>query len=430
MLLIPAIVKFHPMTPVYLMLLIPFVIIGYDRGRASAGWSETIRSSFSIQQLANWLMPSRRAMAWIMICVVLFVAVLLIGDAQTAHEQIAGIVRMDWQDHQAGRPLHYWVGHYAAISGHDLQLDTTEWTNGRLRLRARVLLNCGLLGAMHVAWVIWLLGIWRSGSVAAIRRWWAITVVLAMLWGMWFVSPAFLAWRPHYLAGLERLHWFAYVPALVAVSGAVAMVAQILSRWATRSSSSIDAFGSGRIHPVVAWLSATLVAALLIYSAVCFRLQRESIWNHVRFLNSLLDFELPAQIERERSYDARLVDRDLLSARPDYLREEDRVLFLDNSGNDQFWLIKQGVYWSEPYAEAYAWQSRGDAFLEDRRFFYELLDRQPADAVSGWLEKKRVSLLVDRRPGADSYLGELNERERLGLRRLSPGVWRRGLTPQ
>ena len=75
-------------------------------------------------------------------------------------------------------------------------------------------------------------------------------------------------------------------------------------------------------------------------------------------------------------------------------------------------------------------QSRGDAFLEDRRFFYELLDRQPADAVSGWLEKKRVSLLVDRRPGADSYLAELNERERLGLRRLSPGVWRRGLTPQ
>ena len=360
----------------------------------------------------------------------MFVAVVLIGDAQTAHEQIAAIVRMDWQDHQTGRPLHYWVGHYATIPGHDLKLDTTEWINGQLHLRARVLLNCGLLGAMHLAWLIWFASIWRSTRVVAMRRWMAVTVVLAMLWGMWLVAPAFLTWRPHYLAGYERLHWFAYVPALIAVSVAVTIGAERCSRWANRHAESNVASLPCYIDPVIAWPGALLVALLLLYSAGAFRLQRETIWSRMRVLNSLLDFELPAQIEREQRYDARVATRELAATRPDYLKEDDRVLFLDNSGNDQFWLIKQGVYWSEPYAEAYAWRSRGDAFLEDRHFFYELLDRQPADGVSNWLEKKRVSLLVDRRSGADSFLSELSDRQQLGLQRLGQGVWRRAVPRQ
>ena len=430
MLLIPAIVKFHPMTPVYLILLIPFVVIGYDCRRELTGLRWKRQSSPSTRQLFSLLMPSSHAMAWVLICFLLFVVVVLIGDAQTAHEQISEIVRRDWDDHQTGRPLHYWVGHYASIPDHDLELDTTAWANGRLHLRSRVIWNCGLLGAMHVAWVIWLVGIWRPAGVVTHRRWLAITAVLATTWLMWFVSPAFLTWRPHYLAGFERLHWFAYVPALVAVSGAVAIIAQALSNWCIRSNSSSEAVGPSRIHPLIAWLGAMLVTGLLGYSAICFRLHRESVWTKVRFLNSLLDFELPAQIERERSYDPRLVDRDLASSRPEYLTEDDRVLFLENSGNDQFWLIKQGVFWSEPYAEAYAWRTRGDTFLEDRYFFYELLDRRSAEAISGWLEKKRVSLLVDRRPGADAYLAELNEREQLGLEKLSPGVWRRAVRTQ
>ncbi len=138
----------------------------------------------------------------------------------------------------------------------------------------------------------------------------------------------------------------------------------------------------------------------------------------------MLDFELPAQVAREEEYDVQSIGSDLVSDRPIYLMDDDRVLFLDNDGNDQYWLIEQGVFWSEPYAEAYALRSHGDDFIEDRYFFYRLLDRQPVESLSSWLKKKRVTLLVDRGTDADAYLGELNQRQGLGMRHLDAGVWR------
>jgi hypothetical protein len=164
----------------------------------------------------------------------------------------------------------------------------------------------------------------------------------------------------------------------------------------------------------------------LSYSAITFLRQRPSVWSRVPYLNSLLDFELPAQVERVQSFDPLDAQRDLESRRPEYLRAEDRVLFLDHRGNDQYWLIKQGTYWCELYAEAYAWKTRGDDFLDDRRLFYNLLDRQPglADGVREWLDAQNVTLVVDRRPDGDVYLQQLNAEGQLGMQRIASGVWR------
>jgi hypothetical protein len=86
--------------------------------------------------------------------------------------------------------------------------------------------------------------------------------------------------------------------------------------------------------------------------------------------------------------------------------------------------MKQGAHWCELYAEAYAWKIRGDDFLTDRRLFYDLLDRRPVRDVAEWLDERNVTLIVDRRPDADAYLGQLNAAQHLGLQRLAPGVWR------
>lgn len=423
-LLIPAILKFHPMTSVYLLLLVPFVVIGYDsrfRQPLARGLRSTGRGGW------KWivqLVPGKRSFVWGFSCFFLFLAVLGIGDAQTSHEEIRGIVRMDWQEYQTGRPLHYWVGHYANIPGHNLQVDTSEWVEDHLWLRSRVILNCGLLGAMHLAWLIWLLGGRGTDRYAGRCRWWACTIVLLMLWCLWLFSPIFLTSRPHLLQGFERLHWFAYIPALVTVSNAVAIVGLLLRQRIAHAKSFKGRYDTSRMDSVLGRLPPAMLALLMIYSSVCFRMHHESLWTNVRVLNNLLDFELPEQINRDRAHDSQLRMVDLDAARPTYLREDDRVLFLENTGNDQFWLIKQGVYWSEPYAEAFAWETRGDDFLEDRDYFYRLLDRRPVHDLSAWLEKKKVNLLVDRRPGADSYLDLLNLREKLGMRRLSPGIWR------
>jgi hypothetical protein len=168
-----------------------------------------------------------------------------------------------------------------------------------------------------------------------------------------------------------------------------------------------------------------LVVLMLVYSAFSFVRLRPTVLTKVRVLSSLLDFELDAQTARIEAYRSDAVDQTVVSTKPPYLGENDRVLFLDNSGNDQFWLIKQGVFWSEPYAEAYAWQWRGKDFLEDRRYFYALLDRIKIQNVEDWLDKKGVTLIVDRRDGADEYLGSINQHDQLRIEVQQPGVWRR-----
>jgi hypothetical protein len=388
--LIPAILKFHPLTAVYLVLLLPFVVIGYQRTDP--------------RTLADLVIPNRQSLFIIASVIALFVAVLLIGDAQSSHQHVNQIITLDFADSRSGRPLHYWGGHYAAVPDHGLSLDTTAWSGGKLHLRARVLLNCGLLAVAQLSLVIWFIQAWRTGPAVSLRRAAAGALVLGMLWCAWLLSPVFLTRFPHYLGGYERLHWFAYTPALVMVATA----ATIIARWL-------------KAVPSAWWSVAT--SAVLIYSAAMFVSGQPSVLTRLRGLNSLLDYELPAQQDRWQA-DTAALWTSLRDARPGYLRPEDRVLFLDTDGNDQYWLIKQGVFWSEPYAEAFALERRGDALLTDRRYFYALLDRLEIGGVHGWLDQRGVTLIVDRRGGAAPYLQSVAMREQLPLTHIADGVWR------
>lgn len=401
LLLIPAILKFHPMTAVYLVALLPFLVIGYGR--------------FDRRAMRRIAVPDRNTILICLAALTLFAAVIGIGDAQSSHEQINRIIRIDFADAQQGRPLHYWVGQYAAIENSGLQLDTTAWTHGRIHLRASLLLGCGLLAAAHLACLIWLASFAADGKSCDLRRWIAVAVTLALLWLAWLLSPLFLSHFPHYLAGYERMHWFAYLPALVAVTRAATIAGGMVSWFYGRLGGSRDASWT-------LWVGPTAISLLLVTSSLAFLSLRPTIFQRVRVLNSLLDFELAAQSARIQSYRADLASQTLQSVKPPYLRADDRVLFLDASGNDQYWLIKQGIFWSEPYAEAYALERRGDDFLNDRRYFYALLDRIPVDGVEDWLERKGVTLIVDRREGAEEYLKSLIPR--LKIESVQPGVWR------
>lgn len=399
--LIPALVKFHPMTVVYLVALLPFVVIGYGQLR----WRGE-------RQIA---IPDRTTVLVGLAALVLFVAVVAIGDAQTSHEHINRIIRMDFADSQLGRPLHYWVGHYAAVEDHGLALDSTAWTHGQLHLRATLFLTCGLLASAQLGCLIWGFYLLMNLSSRDLRRWCAATLSFALLWLAWLLSPLFLSQFPHYLAGYERIHWFAYLPALVAVARAVTIVGGAALSVA---GSAIRALSPSRCE----WIATVAVSLLLLYSSVSFLLMNSTVLQRVRVLSSLLDFELAAQSDRVDGYHAERFGKALHSTRPAYLKPDDRVLFLDASGNDQYWLIKQSNFWSEPYAEAFVLERRGDGFLRDRKYFYALLDRVSIEGVEPWLDEQNVDLIVDRRDGADEFIDSLGLRN---VKRLEPGVWRR-----
>jgi hypothetical protein len=448
LLLIPAIVKFHPMTAVYLVALLPFLVLGYGR--------------FVSRAAGRFPLPEPNTTLISLAALALFATVVVIGDAQSSHENINRVIRMDFADAQQSRPLHYWVGLYAAVEDHGLNLDTTAWTDGRIHLRARVIWDCGLFATAHIACLIWLLSLAMDDrKVCDLRRWIAAAVTLALLWWAWLMSPLFLSHFPHYLAGYERMHWFAYLPALVAVTRAVTIGGATISTCCSPLTRHLNASRRG-------WVGPLTVSLLLVASSLSFLRLQPTILEQVRVLSSLLDFELDAQSARIKNYRADVVNQTLESAKPPYLGNDDRVLFLDASGNDQYWLIKQGVFWSEPYAEAYALEWRGDDFLVDRRYFYALLDRLPIDQVGDWadeneptalaagvegdanqslspeasaygsrrkafssaqvedwLDQKGVTLIVDRRDGAGDYLNSFDSTHPLDLELLKPGVWRR-----
>lgn len=408
--LIPSFLKFHPLTPVYLVLLTPFVVIGYDRS--------------TLLSPKGFALVGRRAAVIYVAAFALFICVMLLGDAQTSHEHITRIMQLDFDDSLRGRPLHYWTGQYGVIPNNGLDLDTNEWSGGKLYLKSNLLWNCSLLAPAHAAWLVLTVAIlaWRRRGY--VRLWCALSCVFVMLWSLWTLSPLILTRYPHYLAALERMHWFAYVPALVAVAVSAALLGdaighRIAVRLMRRLQISVGNFS---------------VAVLLLISAITFLLRRESVLVNVRGLNSLLDYELAAQVERDHSYSLSSAFQSPESTTPDYLRPDDRVLFLAMNANHHYWAVKQGVYWIEPYAEAFALQRLGDDFAEDRRMFYAVLDRLVSHptvsdrlipgSVKSWLDRKRVSVMIDRRPGGDEYLDELNRSEQLGMRRIEKGVWR------
>lgn len=382
---IPAILRFHPMTAVYLVLLTPFVLIGFQRSVVRVRSISLATSSL-----------------------LMLAAVIAIGDAQSFHHEIQTIIRTDFLDSQNGRPLHYWIGQYASIRQFDGILDTSTWNGDQFRLKYAIIYDSGLFLVAHLALLAWSVRLLTRHDTGQAKRWFAVGIALATLWFVILVSPIILGRYPHIIAGYERLHWFAFVPALVGVSSG------FRAAWVSIPT---------KHH--FQWIAVGLVAAVLVYSAACLALLRPTGLANVRGLNSRLDFEL-------EDYKARIADdgqpsrEDPIAHKPTFLKGDDRVLSLGGSNGDRYWLMKQSVFWREPYAEAFALHEFGDDFLADRRQVYALVDRMPQTIFDPqWLHRKQITLLVDRRAGGDEFLNQLNKDYQLGMKRIEPGVWRR-----
>ena len=384
--LLPAIIRFHPLTSVYLVLLALPVLV--------------------------WKMPLNRngllrAGLLSLASVITFAAVYTLGDAQGNHEQIREIIQLDLQQSKTGRPTHYWAGFYNSIPGTTLESNTTEWSGDTLKLKSKVITSCGLLLMMHVAMLI-LCGLrFRRRSMTLDRAIAAGIVTLTMLWAMWFVSGPFLSAAPHFTAGYERLHWFAFP---ISISIIALAFSHLIPKGAI----------GNRVG--------NAISLFIMVSAVLFVSERSTPWGQIKGINSLLDYELPASVTRRASWADVPPMRSLMDRRPEYLRPDDRVLFLSLETTRHYWFIRKGVFWCDPYVEAFAWARRGDDFMRDRKVFYSLLDRMPlnkdgfAEQAKQWIEKKQITLLVDPSDDAPGYLDDLAKA--LPMKLIEPGVWR------
>ncbi|MEO1526901.1 MAG: hypothetical protein AAFX06_15800, partial [Planctomycetota bacterium] len=346
-----------------------------------------------------------------------FLGVFVIGDAQGNHEQIQEIIRLDHAYLNDGRSLHYWIGFYNTIENNDFPIDTTAWTNGRLHLRAGLLVGCGMLLVMQLgAIVLCVRGcLFRRKDVAANRVAAAAVVASSMLWGIWLFSSAFLTSRPHYTAAYERLHWFVYWIAVVVVAMLLSVIVPRRSRR----------------------LIGAMIVVVVCVSSVLFRLGVETPLTQLRGFNSMLDQKQVGERERRAKWDAVSPSRTLEDLKPSFLRPDDRVLFVSRGATGDYWYVKQGVFWCDPYVEAFALAENGDAFLRDRSVFYALMDRQPVPGIEQWLWEKGVRVIVDREVGAARYYESLFGIElpsdtaktsepsmRVQASSIEPGIWR------
>ncbi len=412
---IPAILRFHPMTAVYLVLLTPPMLIGFGPTRSALSKPHGIVRSIQTRVTA----PRSQIVA--LSALSLLVAVVLIGDAQSFHQQIQEVIRIDFDQSLTGRPLHYWIGHYASIPELGVLLDTSTWTGDRFHLRFAIISDSGLFLVAHLGWLIWGVTLWQTQRPVELRRWIAVGIALATLWTVILASPIVLGRYPYLLAGFERLHWFAFVPALMASCFGFKTIADWIVALFGRVEGGTTVTNAARFALVINFS----IAAGLLHSAFCLATLRPTGLAAIRGLNSRLDHEL---IDYQKRLEIDSVSRQtssLLPSKPPFLRDEDRVLYLGRTGDDKFWLSKQSVFWSEPYAEAFALHRFGDTFRRDRDYFYSLVDHiVDQDSLQRWLEEKRVTLMVDRSDGGDSFLDQLDQQHRLGMQRIEPGVWR------
>ncbi|WP_149497978.1 hypothetical protein [Roseiconus lacunae] len=373
--LLPAVVKFHPMTVIYLLLVFPAVVACTWRSRrASRGRMILVMATMSG----------------------LFIVVLLLGDAQGNHQEIRKIILMDYWQSLQGRPLHYWVGFYNTIPSTGLPSDTLIYRDRWLVLRPSVIVGCGALLAMHLALLVLVVKqIVHKRKDSAARLSPVMVgggVVMLILWGIWCATPLVLSRTPYLSGGYERLHWFAYPFAIVTVAvGIESIVPRSIRR-----------------------IAQMLIVVFVLLSTLAVRFDFPMPFESLRGWNSVYEQRRAEVHSRQVKWQSISPERTLVDLRPSWLNSVDRVLLLDLAATQDYWLTKQGTYWPDCYVEAFAWDRRGDAFIEDRENFYHLLDRQPfsdpteVSDLRRWLHSKRVTLVVDRRPGAADYLEQID----------------------
>ncbi len=400
-LLTPLCITIHAMTSAYLCLLIPFAVIS----AAPMNRSGVIRS----------LLGGGLALA-------MFLFVFTSGGAQAYHQEIEAIIHHDADVAQeTGRSLHHWVGHYATVGWAGLELDTTEWNDGVLRLRPSMLWTCSALLMLPIACVMW-------GVILIVRRkrfgrddwrrWSGVAASLVLLWLLFAGSSSFLTQRPHLYRGFERLHWFAFLPAVVAVAGCLSAVCEVLRRDFLRRHSSFR---------LVGYLATVLLVVHLGEQAWHVSRGQPTSLHRLPLIHSLFDIYAADEPEKTRRVLSRFsLDDGPVPPVPDYLRDTDRVLILHCSERLAFWELRQAVWWPELYGEGYALAVYGESFLEQWQFYYDSVDWSDDPKVDQWIVERGVTIILDDRPGADDYVARLGQRTDRSVTMVAKGVWRLG----
>ena len=116
-------------------------------------------------------------------------------------------------------------------------------------------------------------------------------------------------------------------------------------------------------------------------------------------------------------------DRGSVSARPAYLRDDDRVLPLSGiPSRSWFWLQRQLIWWGELYGEAFAYAVYGDDFLRQYEAFYDGADRQLSPRFLQWIVDRDVSVIVFR--DGEPFVRAVGHALGVQVTELEPHVWR------
>jgi hypothetical protein len=404
--------RFHPMTPVYFAMSLPAL--------AACFWPTAGRR--------NMLLVACYAVA-------LLAITLAAGSAQAYHHQIDELARIDMARSQSGRPLHYWSGHYASIPG--WETNTIVWNAAWMRLREEVFLRNSL-----IVYSLVLTGVWavilafqrrarRYVSAEEYRSFRMQAAYLAVLASIWLCSPIVLGLAPHLYRGYERLHWFyfgffsiVYVLAHLQC-GTVALarrwllaadVRQPESRGGQAARACLLA-AAGSLLPLLFWLH-------IIDQTIAIRQGRDACVSRIPHAHSFFEIYSPDGVKSlTADAERRLRDVGAVSARPAYLRDEDRVLpFTGVPSRSWFWLERQAIWWREPYGEAFAYAVYGDDFLRQYEAFYDGADRRLSPRLLQWIVDRDVSVVVF--VDGEEFVLAIGHALGVQVTELEPHVWR------
>ncbi|NND99273.1 MAG: hypothetical protein HKN47_18290 [Pirellulaceae bacterium] len=398
-LMTPLCITIHPMTSIYLCLLIPMAVIS----SAQLNRSGLLRSLFG----------GGLALA-------MFLFVFTSGGAQAYHHEIETIIHHDATvSSQTGRRLHHWDGHYATVPDAGVELDTTQWNQGTLRLRPRMLWTCSALVMLPLAGALWvgvLLIRRRSIGIGPWRSWMAVMVSLIMLWLLFAGSSLFLTQRPHLYRGFERLHWFAFLPSIVAIAGCLSAIWMGIRRSGVLPRTARRALGS---------VAAALLVFHLASQAWHVSQGQHTLLFQVPVLHSLFDIYAVDEPEKTRRVLSRFsIDAGPVPDVPAYLRQSDRVLILHYFDRITYWELRQAVWWPELYGEGNALALFGEPFLQQWQAYYDAVDWSDEPGVDQWIQRQGVTIIMDDRVGAQEYVEKLGQRIGHVVTPVSKGIWR------
>ncbi|QDT08577.1 hypothetical protein [Planctomycetes bacterium K23_9] len=377
-LLAPLCIAIHPMTPVYLCLLTPFVV-------AAA-------SSFSRQSFI-------RSVCGAGLAFLMFLYVFTSGGAQAFHQEIESIISHDVATiSTSGQSVHHWIGHYAAVESAGAELDTTDWSNGTFRLKPKLLWTGSALASLFLATAL-TCGIFLFDSLQRAR--WRVLAAsittLVILLALFALSGIALTARPHLYRGVERLHWFAFLPAIVAVACCIRAACHLIQK-----------------HVAAKTVQRIALACLIAHfcdQAWHIGRAQPTLLSRVPMLHSVFDFYAQHQLATCNAELARFDIKDgPLTARPSYLRGNDRVLILASQHRTPYWELRQAVWWPELYGEANALAVFGDQFLDNWQAYYDAVDWLANPNVDRWITYNKVTVIVDSRAGAENYVQSFAKR--------------------